>query len=173
VHRSWIYKLLARYRQGGYEALEPRSRRPRSCKNATPEEIVEAIVRLCERLQSEGHDAGAHTIAHHLAQELDDGVPSVSTVWRVPRRRGLVVPQPQKRPASSLIRFQADLPNEMWQTDITHWQLADETHVEIMNMIDDHSRLLLAPERSRRSRHAMSWTSSTKPPTYTDYQPPY
>jgi transposase len=23
VHRSWIYKLLARYRAGGYEALEP------------------------------------------------------------------------------------------------------------------------------------------------------
>ncbi len=30
VHRSWIYKLFARYRDGGYEALEPRSRRPRS-----------------------------------------------------------------------------------------------------------------------------------------------
>lgn len=107
---------------------------------------MQAIVSLRERLQSEGHDAGAHTIAHHLTQELDDGVPSVSTVWRVLRRRGLVVPQPQKRPASSLIRFQADLPNEMWQTDITHWQLADETHVEIMNMIDDHSRLLLASQ---------------------------
>ena len=30
VHRSWIYKLLTRYREGGYEALEPRSRAPRS-----------------------------------------------------------------------------------------------------------------------------------------------
>ena len=27
VHRSWIYKLLARYREGGYEALEPRCQR--------------------------------------------------------------------------------------------------------------------------------------------------
>lgn len=24
VHRSWIYKLLARYREGGVEALQPR-----------------------------------------------------------------------------------------------------------------------------------------------------
>jgi hypothetical protein len=56
----------------------------------------------------------------------------------------LIVPQPQKRPRSSLIRFQADLPNEMWQTDITHWELAGSEHTEILNMIDDHSRLFLA-----------------------------
>ena len=36
VHRSWIYKLLARYRDGGYEALEPRSRAPRSNPNRRP-----------------------------------------------------------------------------------------------------------------------------------------
>jgi transposase len=35
VHRSWIYKLIARYQDGGYETLEPRSRRPRSCKHQT------------------------------------------------------------------------------------------------------------------------------------------
>jgi transposase InsO family protein len=146
VHRSWIYKLLARYRDGGYEALEPRSRRPRSCKHATPDELVRAIVRLRERLAREGHDCGAHTIAHHLAREMDDGVPSVSTIWRILRRHGLVVAEPQKRPRSSLIRFQADLPNEMWQADITHWRLADRTDVEILNVIDDHSRLFLASQ---------------------------
>jgi transposase len=145
VHRSWIYKLIARYRDGGYEALEPRSRRPRSCKHGTTPEIVERIVQLRERLQQDGHDAGAATIAYHLAQEIN-GVPSISTIWRILRRQGLVVPQPQKRPRSSLIRFEADLPNEMWQADITHWQLAAGEHVEILNMIDDHSRLFLASQ---------------------------
>jgi transposase len=58
VHRSWIYMLLARYRQGGYEALEPRSRRPKSCKHATSEDIARAIIALRERLGREGHDAG-------------------------------------------------------------------------------------------------------------------
>jgi transposase InsO family protein len=146
VHRSWIYKLLARYRDGGYEALEPRSRRPRSCKHATPEELARAIVAIRERLQREGHDAGAHTIAYHLAQEVgqDGQVPSVSTIWRILKREGLIAAQPQKRPRSSLVRFEAHLPNEMWQTDITHWHLADGTDVEILNMIDDHSRLFLA-----------------------------
>ncbi len=144
MHRSWIYKLLARYREGGYEALEPRSRAPRSSPNRTPEEIVREVVSLREQLLSQGHDCGAETIAHHLARQGIDGVPSVSTIWRILRREGLVSPQPQKRPRSSLIRFEAELPNEMWQADNTHWQLAGGEHVEILDMIDDHSRLFLA-----------------------------
>jgi transposase InsO family protein/transposase-like protein len=148
VHRSWIYKLIARYQAGGYEALEPRSRRPRSCKHQTPAEAVEAILKLREQLQKEGHDCGAATIAYHLPGELADGTPapSVSTIWRILRREDLILAQPQKRPHSSLIRFEADLPNETWQTDITHWRLAGGEHAEIMNMIDDHSRLFLASE---------------------------
>ena len=38
------------------------------------------------------------------------------------------------------------MPNERWQADITHWRLADGTEVEILNMIDDHSRLLVASD---------------------------
>jgi hypothetical protein len=32
----------------------------------------------------------------------------------------------------------------MWQSDLTHWQLGDDTGVEILNYIDDHSRFALA-----------------------------
>jgi transposase InsO family protein/transposase-like protein len=145
VHRSWIYKLLARYRDGGLQALEPRSRRPQGCRHQTPREIVGAIVQLRNQLSQEGHDCGAQTIAFHLSQQLDPGpVPSNSTIWRILRREGLIVPQPQKRPRSALIRFQAELPNEMWQADITHWELSGGEHAEILNVIDDHSRLFLA-----------------------------
>lgn len=59
-------------------------------------------------------------------------------------RRGFITPQPKKRPKSSYIRFVADLPNEMWQSDFTHWQLADGTEVEVLNFLDDHSRLALS-----------------------------
>jgi len=44
------------------------------------------------------------------------------------------------------IRFQAEQPNERWQLDITHWTIADSTDVEILNIIDDHSRLCLASD---------------------------
>src|ERR1700693_4141352 len=79
ISKTWIYELIRRYRVGGYEALEPRSRRPRSCKHETPAEIVGAIVELRGELKSHGHDAGAETIAYHLAQTRKD-VPSVSTI---------------------------------------------------------------------------------------------
>jgi transposase InsO family protein len=149
VHRSWIYKLLARYREGGLEALQPRSRRPRSCTHETSHEIVKAIVALRTELEAQGHDAGAETIAYHLAQE-QRAVPSVSTIWRVLRREGLVAAQPRKRPRCSLQRFEAQLPNELWQTDITAWALASGEVVEILNLIDDHSRLFLGSDAYER-----------------------
>jgi transposase InsO family protein len=153
VHRSWIYKLLARYREGGLEALEPRSRKPRTSPAAISAEAEAAILRLRKELQSAGHDAGAHTIAVHLACELAQ-VPSPSTIWRVLKRHGLITPQPQKRPICSRIRFEAGLPNEMWQTDITAWALSDGQLAEILNLIDDHSRLFLGSDAYGRVKAA-------------------
>src|SRR5207253_6050946 len=69
---------------------------------------------------------------------------SVTTICRILHRHGLITPQPHKPPRSSFIRFEAQLPNELWQTDATHWTLAGGATVEILNLIDDHSRLALA-----------------------------
>lgn len=142
ISKSWIYVLIERYRAGGYEALQPRSRRPRSCAHQTPPATIERILKLRRELAAQGHDCGPVTIAHHLGK---DGLraPSLATIWRILGREGLIVAQPQKRPRSSLIRFEAELPNELWQTDITHWQLAEDEHAEILNVIDDHSRLFI------------------------------
>ena len=74
-------------------------------------------------------------------------MPSISTIQRILTRRGFVTPATQKRPKSSYIRFEADLPNETWQSDMTHWQIedeaGDEVGVEIVNFIDDYSRAVL------------------------------
>ena len=143
VHRSWIYKLLARYRAEGEAGLAPRSRRPRSSPTALPTKLEDEIVLLRKQLAEEGLDAGAVTIHWHLGRRHDD-VPSVSSIWRVLKRRGFVVPQPKKRPRSSFIRFAAQLPNETWQSDMTQWALGDGSPVEIVNFLDDHSRLCVA-----------------------------
>lgn len=143
VSKTWVSVQLARYREGGYEALGPRSRRPRTRPNRTPEALEEEIVRLRKDLVDAGFDAGARTIAWHLAQRQAE-VPSVSTIWRVLSRRGFIEPQPEKRPQASLIRFEAALPNECWQADVTHWRLRDGSDVEILDFIDDHSRLAVA-----------------------------
>ena len=145
VSKAWVTKLLARYRAGGAAALEPRSRRPRSCAHAASGDVQAAVVQLRRDLERAGHDCGAHTLAHHLGLERRD-VPSVATIWRILKRHGLITPQTQKRPKSSFIRFEAQLPNELWQADTTHWHLADGSDVEILNCIDDHSRFLLASD---------------------------
>jgi transposase InsO family protein len=143
VARSWIYKQLERFRKGGYAALEPRSRRPRSCPHQVEPKVQKLIVKLRCELAAAGHDAGPQTIHYHLGQKLPDP-PSVATIWRILKRKGLVTPQPHKRPRASFIRFEAKLPNETWQVDATPWQLADGTPVEILNWLDDRSRLAVA-----------------------------
>jgi transposase InsO family protein len=143
VHRSWIYKLLARYRAEGDAGLVARSRRPHASPARIAAELDDEIVLLRKQLAEDGLDAGAVTIHWHLSRRHDT-VPSVSSIWRVLKRRGFVTPQPKKRPRSSFIRFEADLPNERWQSDMTHWTLDGDVGVVIVNFIDDHSRLCVA-----------------------------
>lgn len=150
VSKSYVGKLVGRFRDGGYEAIAPRSRAPKRIPHRTPDGIEDEIVALRKELAELGLDAGAQTIHYHLGLTHEQ-VPSVSTIWRVLRRRGFVVPQPHKRPRSSWIRFEATLPNECWQSDVTHWRLAGTTEVEIVNFIDDHSRLAVASRVLRRA----------------------
>ncbi|MEO6957044.1 MAG: hypothetical protein ABI137_09930, partial [Antricoccus sp.] len=56
----------------------------------------------------------------------------------------MIIEQPKKRPRSFYLRFEADLPNETWQSDFTHWRLADDTGIEILTFGDDHSRKALS-----------------------------
>jgi transposase InsO family protein len=142
ISRRWIHKLVKRFKEGGYAAIGPRSRRPHSCSHQTASEVQAKVLQLRQELAAAGHDAGPDTIAHHLIGQVEL-VPSVATVWRILKRNGLITPQPHKRPRSSFIRFEAKLPNETWQMDATPWQLADGTPVELLNFEDDRSRLFL------------------------------
>jgi transposase InsO family protein len=141
VSRRWVQVLVARYLAEGEAAFEPRSRRPHASPQRTSQAVEDAIVALRKDLTEAGHDAGAETIAWHLRQQAGSA-PPVAAIWRILSRRGFVTPQPHKRPRSSWHRFQAGLPNELWQADITHWPLAGGSDAEILNIVDDHSRLL-------------------------------
>ena len=143
VSPSWLFTLLRRYRLEGAEGLEPRSRRPKTSPGRIGDLYEDEIVALRKELTDAGFDAGAETIYVHLS-ERHAVVPSVSTIWRVLKARGFVNAQPHKRPKSSYKRFEADLPNECWQCDMTHVTLENGTAFEVLNIIDDHSRLCIA-----------------------------
>jgi transposase InsO family protein len=142
VSRRWVITLCQRYQAEGPAGLQPRSRRPHTSPTQTARKVEDEIVRIRKDLHKRGHEAGADTIRSHLLRQHSTA-PATSTIWRVLTDRGFVTPQPHKRPKSSYLRFQADQPNELWQTDLTHWTLADGTDVEIGNWLDDHSRLCL------------------------------
>jgi transposase InsO family protein len=148
VSRRWVIQLVHRFEIEGEAGLQPRSRRPHRSPHAVGQAVEDEIVALRKELAGQGLDAGAATIAAHL-QRRHGSSPAVSTIWRILFRRGFITPQPQKRPKSSLIRFEAMQPNERWQLDVTHWHLADGTGVEILNLIDDHSRVDIASDARR------------------------
>ncbi len=143
VSRGWIYKILARYRREGWAGVESRSRRPHRSPTRISDLYEDEIVTLRKQLLEAGFDAGAQTIHYHLSKRHKK-VPSVSTIWRVLSARGFVTPQPHKRPKSSYKRFVAELPNECWQADVTHVEISDGSSLEVLNIIDDHSRLCVA-----------------------------
>jgi transposase InsO family protein len=143
VSESQVSRWLADYRARGEAAFEPKSRRPHSSPTATPDDVVDLIVNLRLELTASGFDAGPDTIRWHL-QDRHAITLSTSTIRRRLVDAGLVTPEPKKRPKSSFVRFEAELPNETWQSDFTHWRLADRSDVEILVWLDDHARYVLS-----------------------------
>ena len=151
VSQGWISRLMARYRLEGEAAFEPLSRAPASSPGATPPQTVELVLGLRKQLTEAGLDAGADTIGWHLTHTHATTV-SRATINRILVRAGTVAPDPSKRPKSSYLRFEAEQPNETWQSDFTHYRLADRrsdatligTDVEILTWLDDCSRYALS-----------------------------
>ncbi len=106
VSRQWVNVLIGRYRRDGEAAFEPRSRRPHSSPNQTPDCVEDEIVEIHKELDGAGHDAGAATIAFHLEQ-----------------RHGLTVEECPMAAGNRHLRYK-----------------------EILNQIDDHSRLCIGSD---------------------------
>lgn len=148
ISRKVFYKWRARYEAEGLDGLVERSRRPKSSPHATPVAIEDVIVTLRKELLEIGADAGPATIHWHLGNRTDLGltaeqIPSESTIWRVLVRRGFVTPAPNKKPRKSIRRFEADRPNERWQTDATKWKIKIGG-TEIVGFLDDCTRMCLS-----------------------------
>ncbi|MFI1927314.1 MULTISPECIES: helix-turn-helix domain-containing protein [unclassified Streptomyces] len=89
ISRKTFYVYLTRYRTEGPAGLAPRSRRPKNSPARTAGEIEALVVQI--------RDAqprwGARRIHNELVRRGVAGVPAVSTVHAILRRRGRL-PQP-------------------------------------------------------------------------------
>jgi len=104
-------------------------------------------------------DHGAFTIHWHLSRRVPPiTVPSVATIHRILVRRGLVEPQPRKRPKGSWRRFEAPAPNEFWQIDAMDWIIVTGL-VKVFNVIDDHSRVAVRSRAVSEATTTEAWTT--------------
>lgn len=141
ISREWFYTIRRRYLLEGEAGLEARSRVPHRIANRTSAAVEDRIVELRKRLADDGLDAGAVTIEWHLRGDGVADPPTVSTIWRILTRRGFITPDPSKAPNKTWRRFTAERGNELWQIDSTHTDLTDGTEAEIINILDDCTRL--------------------------------
>lgn len=136
VSRKTAYKWLGRYREGGADALEDRSRAPRRSPTRTPPEVEASVLRV-----RDVHPRwGGRKIQRVLLNEGVDA-PSPATVTAILRRHGrLGEPEPRK----PMTRFEAEAPNDLWQMDFKgDIILGDGTRCFPLTVLDDHSRFSL------------------------------
>lgn len=138
VSRQWAYEIKRRWEADGDSGLLPRSRAARTIANRTDAVLASRIVELRKQLEKDGLDAGAESIAAGPERE---GVrpPANSTIHRILVSAGLVRPEPGKRPKASYTRFEASPPDELWQSDFTHWPIATVPGAVVVSWLDDRS----------------------------------
>lgn len=157
ISRTWVHELVRRYQTEGDAGLEPRSRRPRSNPNRTSHAVEDEIVILRKDLVDQGLDAGAAAIAAHLHRRHGSS-PSVATIWRILVRRGFVTPQTPKIVADPV---RSRPTQQTLAGDITHWQLADGTTIEILKSSTTTPDSPSPATRCRSTRPPTSSTCST------------
>lgn len=141
VSRQTVHSWLRRYEQGGLAALADRSHQPRSCPHQMPPVIEARVVEL--RL---GHPVwGPARLAHQLAREGAEPVPSRMGIYRALKRHGLIEPQGRRKRLVTYKRWERGRPMELWQMDIVGGVLlADGTEAKILTGVDDHSRFCVS-----------------------------
>lgn len=154
VSPARFYVWRARYEAEGFEGLRDRSRRPRSSPRQVGGELEERIVAM----RRDHHRWGPQRIHDELIRAGIDP-PATSTIHQVLVRHGLVESRRQRR-ATAVTRFQRDQPNELWQIDAKEdWLLADSTTVQIIDVLDDHSRFLCALRAWPQLSSDNAWTT--------------
>lgn len=132
------YKWLARFQQGGTEALQERSRRPRSTPGRTVDPLEQAVVDLRRQ-----HPAwGGRKISRRL-QDLGQAAVAPSTVTAILHRHQLISPEASQT-ALAWQRFEHPVPNALWQIDFKGHIPTPQGACHPLTVLDDHSRFNLA-----------------------------
>jgi putative transposase len=147
----WLYA----YRQGGLEALRPRTRSDKGRGRYLTDELRQLI---CD-IRREHPNASARLIVRTLEADgrLEAGTIKPSTVRKLLREQGLDrVAVRDGSGAKTRLRWQAAAPDALWHADVCHGptlQLGGvRTPIRIHGMLDDCSRFVVALETHASER---------------------
>jgi transposase InsO family protein len=159
ISRKTGYKIFARYKDHGAEALSDRSRRPVRYANQLPPQIESLVVNL----KQEKPHWGARKIRELLLRRLasDVRVPSKSTIHAVLHRHGLVKGMRRPRPRAQGTTLSAGLaPNDLWCADFKgEFKLGNGQYCYPLTVTDHASRYLLLCEALDSTREEMAITA--------------
>lgn len=136
ISRPTGYLWLKRYRElGKIDGLGELSRRPHHCPSQTNRRLEEAVLKLKLRKKSWG--------ARKLKVVLDTKRLGLCerTIHRILKRNDLV--KDRRKQTSANLRFERDLPNQLWQMDFKGEYRKSRTLVYPFTVLDDHSRFLV------------------------------
>jgi transposase InsO family protein len=158
VSRSVFHKYLARFRAEGADGFTRRSTAPHRRPAALGTVVAEAVLRARKELADEGRDNGPISIRWRLEDTGFTPPPSPSSVYRILREHGRILPQPRKKPRTRR-RFEYTDPNGCWQIDGMEHYLAEGTKVCIIQILDDHSRLDVGSYAAASENGTDTWTA--------------
>jgi hypothetical protein len=157
ISRQTLYRYRRRFEAEGPAGLVERSRRPLTSRGrcrSKPRTRSGGCASSCGRTAGRRPSPTGCSVADRVA-------PSVATIHRVLVRRGMVTRQPHKRPKVAWQRFEWPRPTDAWQIDATCWALADGQTVWIMDVLDDHSRALVAARVDTGPTAKAAWDAFT------------
>lgn len=144
ISRKTFYLLRARAREEGpAAALEPRSRRPKTSPTRIADEVKQQAIDVRAALERSGLDHGPISVFEKMkAMGIDP--PSVASLARIFREKGVARAEPRKKPRAAYRRFVYPAPNACWQLDATEYVLTGGRKCVIFQLEDDHSRVAVA-----------------------------
>lgn len=141
IPESTYYHWRKLYREGGLEGLT--RGRPR-CSEQVWNRLLASEEETIMRIARENPELSSRLLAVRVTEEETFSV-SETTVYRILKRRGLIVPRPlEERPAAKEWRHQTSRRNEIWQSDGTTLFVAGWGYYKLILVLDDYSRKLLS-----------------------------
>lgn len=153
--RSQLFQWQSRYRAEGVEGLVPRSRRPLRSPAQTPAAVEDAVLVIAKARPRWGPDK----IRAELIRAAGSA-PARSTIQQILARRTGSARRRMRAGAKPAWRnFVRPVSNDLWQIDATRHTLTNGEAFWVVDVLDDHSRFLLATTVGAGPTAELAWAA--------------